>query len=88
MKGFGNTIIANPPYCIPSSISFYTVSWNYKLVSILIVGWRDFSKTSRTSICDLRFEEILNKIFNERDGNGINRPLDGNGEFSWIFLMK
>ncbi|CAF1434497.1 unnamed protein product [Rotaria magnacalcarata] len=59
MKGFGETNVANPPYCTPSN-------------------WREFSKTSRTNICDLRFEEIQNKIFNEREGNGMNRSLDGN----------
>ncbi|CAF4778601.1 unnamed protein product [Rotaria sp. Silwood1] len=41
-------------------------------------NWREFSKTSRTNIYDLRFEEILNKIFNERQGNGINRSFEGN----------
>ena len=30
------------------------------------LGWREFSKTSRPSICDLRFEEILNKIKPEK----------------------
>ncbi|CAF1102641.1 unnamed protein product [Adineta steineri] len=38
-------------------------------------SWREFSKTSRPSICDLRFEEILNKIrpekiLNERGASG------------------
>ncbi|CAF1275538.1 unnamed protein product [Adineta steineri] len=54
MKGFGQTVLANPPYCVPSN-------------------WREFSKTSRTNICDLRFEEILNKILTEREREG-NEP--------------
>ncbi|UJR23904.1 hypothetical protein I4U23_026876 [Adineta vaga] len=53
LKGFGQTVLANPPYCVPSN-------------------WREFSKTSRTNICDLRFEEILNKILIDRDGNESN----------------
>ncbi|UJR24885.1 hypothetical protein I4U23_006253 [Adineta vaga] len=32
-------------------------------------SWREFSKTSRPSICDLRFEEILNKIRPEKINN-------------------
>jgi len=60
-----------------------------------ILGWREFSKTSRPSICDLRFEEILNKIrpekiINERGAIGAavttsnytnNGNLDGNGNY-------
>ncbi|CAF0904226.1 unnamed protein product [Adineta ricciae] len=53
LKGFGQTVLANPPYCTPSN-------------------WREFSKTSRINICDLRFEEILNKILNDREGNESN----------------
>lgn len=59
----------------------------------IYLDWREFSKTSRPSICDLRFEEILNKIkperiFNERGAiaamnssisSTINTNLDGNG---------
>lgn len=45
-----------------------------------ILDWREFSKTSRVNICDLRFEEILQKILSERDGNGINRSVEGNGK--------
>ncbi|CAF1034503.1 unnamed protein product [Adineta ricciae] len=32
-------------------------------------SWREFAKTSRPSICDLRFEEILNKIRPEKLNN-------------------
>lgn len=59
------------------------------------LGWREFSKTSRPSICDLRFEEILNKIrpekvVNERGIIGTalsnsyyssNGSVDGNGKY-------
>ncbi|CAF3064654.1 unnamed protein product [Rotaria sp. Silwood2] len=55
-------------------------------------SWREFSKTSRPNVCDLRFEEILNKIrpekiINERGAIGTALPnscytnngtLDGN----------
>jgi hypothetical protein len=42
-------------------------------IYIFFIGWREFSKISRPSICDLRFEELLNKIkpekiINERGG--------------------
>ena len=57
-------------------------------------GWREFSKTSRPSICDLRFEEILTKIrpekiLNERGAAGlitstanstVSGSADGNGK--------
>ncbi|CAF0765306.1 unnamed protein product [Rotaria sordida] len=41
-------------------------------------NWREFSKISRTNMYDLRFEEILNKIFNEREGIRISKSLEGN----------
>ncbi len=95
MRGFGPPAIANPPYCVPSSM-FYILKrlcffiWNFKWKK----GWREFSKTSRPSICDLRFEEILNKIrpekiINERGATGTtittsnftnNGTVDGNGK--------
>jgi len=63
---------------------------------VIYLDWREFSKTSRPSICDLRFEEILNKIkperfLNERGGmtsmNSSTNPTananpDGNGFIS------
>ena len=56
----------------------------------IFLGWREFSKISRPSICDLRFEEILNKIkpekiINERGAIGTtastsNFTNNGNGD--------
>ncbi len=67
----------------------------FSFIKKKILGWREFSKTSRPSICDLRFEEILNKIrpekiINERGAIGTaittsnytnNGNVDGNGNY-------
>lgn len=110
MRGFGPPAIANPPYCVPSSKFkyFQRIMKNYfktylklndEIFSIKnTLGWREFSKTSRPNICDLRFEEILNKIRPEKNLNerGIigttlsnsfyanNGTVDGNGKYSFI----
>lgn len=68
LRGFGPPAIANPPYCVPSS-KFKVIHIFFNLIKKKIVGWREFSKTSRPSICDLRFEEILNKIRPEKISN-------------------
>ena len=65
------------------------------------LDWREFSKTSRPSICDLRFEEILNKIkpekiLYERGATGTvmstsnfsnNGNMDGNGLFVFVVFL-
>lgn len=70
-------------------IVFHQVCWIgfflwKKIHDNLWSDWREFSKTSRINICDLRFDEILNKIVNEREGNGISRSFDGNGKY-WFW---
>lgn len=62
------------------------------------LDWREFSKTSRPSICDLRFEEILNKIkpekiLYERGATGIvistsNFANNGNGDGNGLFVFR
>ena len=76
---------------------FNYLSSSYENILVLFyAGWREFAKTSRPSICDLRFEEILSKIrpeklSNERGAMGTasspsyytnNGSVDGNGRYS------
>jgi hypothetical protein len=63
-----------------------------------ILGWREFSKTSRPSIWDLRFEEILNKIrpekiINERGTIGTAMSTstytnNANGDGNGLYFIK
>ena len=58
----------------------------FLFILVCHLDWREFSKTSRTNICDLRFEDILQKIWTEKDGISTSRSIDGNGTlFRFVF---